>query len=65
MIMAMNKIVINIITIATNINYLIVYNTVQCKIKTFYNQKYFFLGPVFFRLFFSITIHGLKVYFCK
>ena len=35
MIMEMNKIVINIITTATNINYLTVYNTVKCKIKTF------------------------------
>ena len=35
MIMEMNKIVINIITNATNFNYRIVYNTVQCKIKTF------------------------------
>ena len=33
--MEMNKIVINIITTATNFNYLIVYNTVKCKIKTF------------------------------
>ena len=32
MIMEMNKTVINIITTATNINYL---NTVKCKIKTF------------------------------
>ena len=35
MIMEMNKIVINIITTATNFNYLIVYNIVKCKIKTF------------------------------
>ena len=35
MIMEMNKIVINIITAATNINHRIVYNTVKCKIITF------------------------------
>ena len=35
MIMEINKIVINIITNATNFNYLIVYNTVKCKVKTF------------------------------
>ena len=34
-IMEMNEIVINIITTATNVSYLIVYNTVKCKIKTF------------------------------
>ena len=35
MIMEMNKIVINIITTATNINFLIVYNTVKSKIEAF------------------------------
>ena len=35
MIMEINKIVINIITNATSFNYLIVYDTVKCKIKTF------------------------------
>ena len=31
----MNKIVIDIITAATNINYIVVYDTLKCKIKTF------------------------------
>ena len=31
----MNKIVIDVITAATNINYIIVYNKLKCKIKTF------------------------------
>ena len=34
MILEMNKIIIKIITAATNINYLIIYNTVKCKIQT-------------------------------
>ena len=33
--MEMNKIVIDIITAATNINYIVVYDTLKCKIKTF------------------------------
>ena len=44
----MNKTVINIITTATNINYLVVFNTVKCKMKTFLSQKHHSLGPVFF-----------------
>ena len=33
--MEMNKIVIDIITAATNVNYIVVYDTLKCKIKTF------------------------------